>query len=199
MRDTIWMFMCILVHLYTLSCSKPGHKNPSLHIPFPVMLFSVRYDLRPGVLIKSPKGKGWVRKHRIHCPLWLYPTVSPVAPNLGSRFSSPHPIRIIKLSWGGGRSWAHSGNWRIEQQEWVVGSSGCRCFPSGPRCSSAHLTSHPGLPGLLPQRELRDFQLEEIEEWIGLIPDLGDIGWSEPPQAWGQRQWFYHLSHESFL
>lgn len=60
------------------------------------------------------------------------------------------------------------------------GSYCCRCFPSYHTCSSAHLTSHPGLPGLLPQRELGNFQLEGTEDWAGLILDLGEVSWSEP-------------------
>lgn len=82
---------------------------------------------------------------------------------------------------------AHSGNWRIEQGGWVVGRSGCcRCFPSYRRCRSAHLTSHRGLPGLLPQRELGNFQLEGTEDWAGLIPDLDEAGWSDPLRTEGR-------------
>lgn len=79
----------------------------------------------------------------------------------------------------------------MEQGDWVVGGSCCcRCFPSYHRHRSAHLTSHPGLPGLLPQRESGNFQLEGTRDWTGWILDLGEIGCSEPPQDWGQRQWF---------
>lgn len=193
------------MHVHITSHSNPNSSSNSkpLHTPVPAMLFRVCYDLRPGILIKPPKGKdGWIISE-FTCLLWLY--CYPVATNLSSRFLSPHPIGILKLSTArvGEGVWAHSGKWRTEQGGRVGGSCCCRCFPSYHRYRSVYLTSHPGLPGLLSQRELGNFQLEGTVDWAGLILDLGEEHCSEPPQEWELRQWLaqvdpsynFHLRH----
>lgn len=199
--SSICMCSCTCAHTFPFESRKqnpsfPGNKNT----PFPAILLCVCYDLRPGILIKPQKGKDGWGSREFTCPLWL--SCYAVAPDLHSRFPSLHPIGIIKLrtTGVGAGVWAHSGNWRIEQRGWGVGGSCCcRCFPSYHRGRSVYLTSHPGRPGLLPQRELGNFQLEGTVDWAGLIPDLREIGWSEPPQDWGWRQTFTNRTGGSLL
>lgn len=155
-----YLHVSFLVHVHIPFHSNPGNKTPSHSLPSHV--FCKCYDLRPGILIKLPKGKDEWGSWEFTCPLWLY--YYPVAPDLHSRFPSPHLIGIIKLRTTGveARVWTHSGNWRIEQGGWswwrVGGSCYWRCFPSYHRCRYVDLTPHPGLLGLLLQRELRNFQ-----------------------------------------
>lgn len=144
------------------------------------MLLCVCYDLRPGILIKPQKGKDGRGSREFTCPLWLY--CYAVAPDLHSRFPSPHPIGIIKLrtTGVGAGVWAHSGNWRIEQGGWVVGGSCCcRCFPFLPQRQVCLPDLSPWPPRPSPTKRIRKLPVRR---------NCG-LGWPDSWPAWDRLVW----------
>lgn len=176
-------------------------ERKSLHTPFPAMLFYVCYNLRPGILSKSPKEERWVRQQGIY----LSPVALLLPSNPKSWFQIPQPTSRgdyqTQDSWSWGRSL--SSLWKLE--DWIrrMGSGWqlpLQVLPLLPHVQLCTPDLSPWLPRPSPTKRIR--KLPVRRNWGLGWPDPGP-GWGklvwDPPQDWGQGQWFTNNTGGSLL